>query len=116
MWNAAVLISVSPASDDWQRTSNVPVDQPRISPVQFPEEEFPFHERVEDVLAQFALDAAEALYLVGLEPQAWHFQILGANAFQDLLIDQRVHHAAVECVVVRRFSFWLMIRIPSTVA
>src|SRR6267143_367730 len=109
MWNARrESASVRPAAIG---SGRVPVD-PRISPVQFQAEEFPFHERVEDVLAQFALDAAEALYLAGLQPQAWHFQILGANAFQYVLIDQRAHHAVVECAVVCRFSLWLMIRTP----
>ena len=78
---ADLLIVASGLSLRWRRTRNLPVDQPRIGPVQFQAKKSPFHERVENVLAQFALDSAESLYLASRESQAWHFQILGANAF-----------------------------------
>ena len=65
------------------------------------------------MLARFAFDSAEPLNLVNLETQAWHFQILGANAFEYLLIDQGVRHIDF-LSILRDSSFWLMIQMPST--
>jgi hypothetical protein len=59
-------------------------NQTRVRPIRFQTEKIRFHERVEHHLAHRRLNPTQALHLFNSQPHAWHFQILGANAFQQL--------------------------------
>ena len=85
------LTSRSRLGNSQEASEVLPHRSAPIGPVGFSAEKFRVHERVEDVLAQLALDSTEALDLFGLETEARHFEILGANAFQYLLIRGSVH-------------------------
>jgi hypothetical protein len=58
----------------------------RISSVRLETQEIRFHERVQYLLAQRPLDAAEPLRLFKGQSQARHFQILGADTFEQCAV------------------------------
>lgn len=66
------------------RTRHPAIHQARVHPIRLQTEKIRVHERVEHHPAHRPLDPTQALHLFGPQPQAWHFQILSANTFQQL--------------------------------
>jgi hypothetical protein len=68
----------------WTCTRHLAIHQARVRPIRFHGEKIRFHERVEHYLAHRPLNPTQALHLFSPQPQAWHFEILSANTFQQL--------------------------------